>query len=83
MAMGPKSRYTLTEALGNQRSRDRMDAQRQIAGLSQGDQMVSLLTDVRTEMQASRREQERTNTLLEWVGGLLNEQLKQAADFRV
>lgn len=50
-----------------ERARDRADAQRQIEGLSQQDQMLQLLRE-------QVAEQRRTNQLLEWLGGVIAQQ---------
>lgn len=62
MGSAPR-RYTFTEALGNERARDRMDAMRQVEGLSQNEQIIELLSTLVAE-------QRRTNQLLEWLGTL-------------
>lgn len=52
--------------LGGEKARDRADAQRQIEGLNQNDQIIALLQEQVTQ-------QRRTNQLLEWLGGLVAE----------
>lgn len=68
--------------VGNEKSRDRLDARRQIEGLNLADQQVALLRDIADAARFQAEQQVRTNQLLEWVGGLLNDQLAQAEAHR-